>query len=414
MIILALNCGSSSVKYHLYDWDHKRSMATGIVERIGLNGSCLTYSHDGVIAEIKKDIPDHPAALKMTLDILVDEKDGVLENVSEISAVAHRVVHGGDKFSKSVIIDNNVVEAISSFTHLAPLHNPANLEGIKAVTAIMPDIPQAAVFDTAFHQTLPEEAYRYAIPHEWYDKYKVRKYGFHGTSHLYVSKRAAVMLKKPASECTLITMHIGNGVSHTAIKNGVSVDTSMGMTPLEGAVMGTRSGDIDASVPLFMLDILGVTSAEMYEILNKRSGLYGFTDGHTDRRDIIERAENGDKLCELALKVEAYRLKQYIGKYMAVLGETDAIVFTAGVGENSGLIRQMALEGLEHMGIIVDKEKNLATTSKNGETVISAPNSPVKIFVIPTDEERALIEATVGLIEGTYTDHMSFKYTFLD
>jgi acetate kinase len=333
--------------------------------------------------------------------------------MDEISAVGHRVVHGGEKFARSVRIDDDVIKAIEDVQHLAPLHNPPNLAGIKAAKEVLPDVPHVAIFDTAFHQTMPAYAYTYAVPHEWYEKYGVRRYGFHGTSHLYVSKRAAVLLGKNPKDCNIITMHIGNGVSHTAIKNGVSVDTSMGLTPLEGAVMGTRCGDLDPAVPLFMQQQLDVGPKEMDNLLNKKSGILGLTGKFTDRRDVLENADNGDEKCKLAIEVEAYRLKKYIGMYMAVLGRTDAIVFTAGVGENAGAIRQLALEGLENLGIIIDKEKNLSTFSKHGETEISTKDSKVKVFVIPTNEELVFVEDVVAILNGTYKEHMQHDYTFL-
>jgi acetate kinase len=280
-----------------------------------------------------------------------------------------------------------------------------------AAKALMPFTPQVAVFDTAFHQTMPEKAFHYAVPNEWYTKHGIRRYGFHGTSHLYVSKRAAVMLKKPAKDCNLIILHIGNGVSVTAIKNGISVDTSMGFTPLEGAIMGTRTGDIDAAVPLYLQRKLNIPADRMSEILNKESGLLGITNKYTDRRD-IEANANTDELCRLALDMETYRLKKYIGMYAAALGRVDALVFTAGVGENSPLIRQMILEEMENFGIVLNRELNDSVKSKSGEVEISAPESRVKIFMIPTDEELVLVEDVVGVLNGEYTDHMHYPYSF--
>ncbi|TYB33708.1 MAG: acetate/propionate family kinase, partial [Flexistipes sinusarabici] len=279
---------------------------------------------------------------------------------------------------------------------------------------VLPDVPHVAIFDTAFHQTMPDYAYTYAVPYEWYENYGVRRYGFHGTSHLYVSKRAAALLGKPAKECNIITMHIGNGVSHTAIKNGVSVDTSMGLTPLEGAVMGTRCGDLDPAIPLFMQQQLNVGPKEMDTILNKKSGILGITGKYTDRRDVLKHCDMNEKRCQVAVDVESYRLKKYIGQYCAVLGRVDAIVFTAGVGENAVLIRQKALENLENLGIVIDKEKNLSTFSKSGETEISAPDSRIKVFVIPTNEELVFVEDVVAILNGTYKDHTEYPYTFLD
>jgi len=305
-----------------------------------------------------------------------------------------------------------VLEAIKEVQPLAPLHNPPNISGIEAAQSVLPDVPHIAIFDTAFHQTMPEAAYIYPLPYEWYEKYGVRRYGFHGTSHLYVSKRAAVMLGKDSKECNIITMHIGNGVSHAAIKNGVSVDTSMGLTPLEGAVMGTRCGDIDPAIPAFIMQQEGCSAQEIDSILNKKSGILGITGQFTDRRDVIESAKEGDRLCQLALDVEAYRLKKYIGSYAAATGGIDAVVFTAGVGEMGWMIREKAVEGLEFMGIILDKEKNRNTMTRKAETVITTPDSPVKVFVIPTDEELVFTEDVVAILDGTYTDHMNFMYSF--
>jgi len=321
-------------------------------------------------------------------------------------------VHGGEKFTCSVLIDEQVLDAVKEVQHLAPLHNPPNIAGIEAAQAVLPDVPHIAIFDTAFHQTMPEHAYLYPLPYEWYEKYGVRRYGFHGTSHLYVSKRAAVLLGKPASECNIITMHIGNGVSHAAIRNGISVDTSMGLTPLEGAVMGTRCGDIDPAIPAFMMQKENLSAKEIDGILNKKSGVLGITGRFTDRRDVIEHADNGDRLCKLALEIEAYRLRKYIGSYMAAIGQLDAVVFTAGVGEMGWPIREKTIEGLESLGIYLDKERNRSAMTRKRETLITTDNSPVKVFVIPTDEELVFTEDVAAILAGTYTDHMKFEYSF--
>ncbi|MGC9062466.1 acetate kinase [Calditerrivibrio sp.] len=414
MKILALNCGSSSVKYQLYDWENQKVVAKGIVERIGIGDSFIVHEVPGKETHREEyECHDHIAAINLVVHTLESPTKGVISKISEISAVGHRVVHGGEKFKRSVLITEEVVKAIEEVQHLAPLHNPPNLAGIRGAQKVLPDVPHVAIFDTAFHQTMPEYAYLYAVPYEWYEKYGVRRYGFHGTSHLYVSKRAAALLGKPAKECNIITMHIGNGVSHTAIKNGISVDTSMGLTPLEGAVMGTRCGDLDPAVPLFMQQQLNVTPKEMDNILNKKSGILGITGKYTDRRDVIAGSEQGDNRCNLALEIEAYRLKKYIGAYYAVLGRVDAIVFTAGVGENAWLIREKALQGLENLGIIIDFEKNKKTFSKSGETEISTPESRVKVFVIPTNEELVFIEDVVAILNGTYKDHTEHQYSFL-
>jgi len=413
MDILALNCGSSSVKYQLYDWKKKEVIAKGMVERVTIGDSYIIHEVPGRETYREEyECPDHKVAIHLIIKILADKEYGVVEEITQISAVGHRVVHGGEKFTCSVTIDDAVLDTIKAVQHLAPLHNPPNISGIEAAQSVLPDVPHIAIFDTAFHQTMPEPAYTYPLPHEWYAKYGVRRYGFHGTSHLYVSKRAAVMLGKDPKDCNIITMHIGNGVSHSAIKNGVSVDTSMGLTPLEGAVMGTRCGDIDPAIPAFIMEQEGLTPMELDSVLNKKSGILGITGQYTDRRDVIEGAEEGDELCKLALDVEAYRLKKYIGSYAAAVGGIDAVVFTAGVGEMGWLIREKAVEGLEFMGIILDKEKNRNTMTRKAETVITTPDSPVKVFVIPTDEELVFTEDVVAILEGTYTDHMNFKYSF--
>ncbi len=416
MKVLALNCGSSSLKYQLFDWEKKQVVAVGIVERIGIGGSFIKHEVPSKDKEIKKETPigNHEVAIQLVLDALTKGEGAVISAMSEITAVGHRVVHGGEKFNRSVLIDDDVVGVIKEVSHLAPLHNPANLIGIAAARNALPSIPHVAIFDTAFHQTIPAQAYMYAVPYEWYQNNSVRRYGFHGTSHLYVSKRAAKLLGKPAKDCNIITLHIGNGVSCCAIQNGVSVDTSMGLTPLEGAVMGTRSGDIDPAIPMFMMQQLDVGPKYMDSLLNKKSGILGLTGKYTDRRDVLEGAKNGDKRCQLALDVECYRLRKYVGAYAAAIGRLDAIVFTAGVGENAGLIRQKVLEGLEVFGLELDKEKNLKTFSKGGETEISTPKSRVRVYMIPTNEELVFVEDVVGILEGTYTDHMNFKYTFLD
>ncbi len=413
MDILALNCGSSSVKYQLYDWAKKEVIAKGMVERVTIGDSFIIHEVSGRETYREEyECPDHKVAIHLIIKTLTDKEYGVVEKIEQISAVGHRVVHGGEKFTCSVRIDKDVLEAIKEVQHLAPLHNPPNIAGIEAAQAVLPEVPHIGIFDTAFHQTMPESSYIYPLPYEWYENYGIRRYGFHGTSHLYVSKRAAVMLGKDPKDCNIITMHIGNGVSHAAIKNGVSVDTSMGLTPLEGAVMGTRCGDIDPAIPAFMMSNEGLSPQEIDSILNKKSGVLGITGQFTDRRDVIEGAEGGDARCKLALDVEAYRLKKYIGSYAAAIGGIDAVVFTAGVGEMGWLIREKALAGLEFMGIILDREKNRNTMTRKKESVITTPDSPVKVFVIPTDEELVFTEDVVAILEGTYTDHMRFRYSF--
>jgi acetate kinase len=398
MIILALNCGSSSVKYKLYLWEERRTLIKGIVERIGIEPDC----------------PDHKTALNRIIETLTIGEKAVIKDLSEISAVGHRVVHGGEKFKSSVLINEEVLEAIRSVQDLAPLHNPHNIAGIEAAQEVFPDIPQIAVFDTAFHQTMPEHSFLYPVPYEWYGMYGVRRYGFHGTSHLYVSRRAAVLLGKKPSDVNLITMHIGNGVSITAVKEGISVDTSMGLTPLEGAVMGTRSGDIDPAIVLFMIEKEGFYADEIDLILNKKSGLLGITGKYMDRRDIEKGASSGDRRCQLANEIETYRLKKYIGAYLAGLERVDAIVFTAGAGEMNWKLRQRVLEGMEGLGIKLDKKRNEQAQTREKESLISADRSTIKVFVIPTDEEIVFIEDVVAILEGRYETHTHFKYSFED
>jgi acetate kinase len=413
MDILAINCGSSSVKYQLFDWSRKEIIAKGLVERVVVGGSFIIHEVPGREKYRKEsECPNHTMALDLIIKTLTDPEHGVLEDIGQISAVGHRVVHGGENFTRSVLIDEDVVEAVKSVQHLAPLHNPPNIAGIEAVRAVLPDVPNVAIFDTAFHQTMPEYAYIYPLPYDWYTRYGVRRYGFHGTSHLYVSKRAAVLLGKKPKDCNLITMHIGNGVSHCAIKNGISVDTTMGLTPLEGAVMGTRCGDIDPAIPMFMMQMENLTAKEIDSTLNKKSGILGITGKYTDRRDVIENAEKGDKLCKLAIEIECYRLKKYVGTYMAVVGRLDAVVFTAGVGEMGWQLREKALEGLEPLGIKIDKTRNRAAMSRKKESLITTDDSPIKVFVIPTDEELVFTEDVAAILEGTYTDHMNFEYSF--
>ena len=414
MKILTLNCGSSSVKYLVYDWDKKKALARGIVERIMIGNSFIRQMVSGR-KEYKKEqsCPTHKEAIKLILKTITDPKNGVLKDIKEISAVGHRVVHGGEKFTHSVKIDGQAIQTFKDLSDLAPLHNPPNILGIESAMEILPDVPHIAVMDTAFHQTMPEYVYIYPIPYEWYEKYGIRRYGFHGTSHLYVSKRAAVLLGKPSNETNLITCHIGNGVSFTAIKNGVSFDQSMGFTPLEGLVMGTRSGDIDPAIVGFISAREGLRAREVITILNKKSGIFGITGKYTDRRDVLRAMDEGDKRAKLAFEIEAYRIKKYIGAYSAALGSVDAVVFTAGAGEHHWRLREKALINLENIGIILDKEKNKQAIYGK-EMVISADKSPVKVFVIPTDEEIVFIEDVVAIIEGRYDIHTKFKYSFED
>jgi len=413
MQILALNCGSSSVKYQLFDWAKMEVVAKGMVERVIIGDSFILHEVPGREAyRCDSDCPDHKVAIDLIIKTLTDGEHGVLSEIGEISAVGHRVVHGGEKFTRSVMIDDAVLDAVKEVQHLAPLHNPPNISGIEAAKAVLPAVPHVAIFDTAFHQTMPEHSYLYPVPYEWYENHGVRRYGFHGTSHLYVSKRAAAILGKKPCETNIITMHIGNGVSHCAIKDGVSVDTTMGLTPLEGAMMGTRCGDIDPAIPAFMMQKENLSAKEIDSILNKKSGVLGITGRFTDRRDVIENANAGDRKCQLSLDIEAYRLKKYIGAYMAIIGKLDAVVFTAGVGEMGWPIREKAIEGLEHLGIHLDRERNKGAMTRKRESLITTDDSPVKVYVIPTDEELVFTEDVAAILSGTYTDHMNFEYTF--
>jgi len=416
MRVLTLNCGSSSVKYMLYDWENRTIMAKGVVERIAMGGSfCVHEVRDRDRARVQHECPEHATAVKLIIDTLTHSRHGVISDISNIAAVGHRVVHGSEKFTKSVIIDKEALQTFKDLAGLAPLHNPPNIMGIEAAQRLMPEVPHVAVMDTAWHQTLLPPQYIYAVPYEWYEKYGIRRYGFHGTSLLYVAKRAAVLLGKDPFTCNIISLHVGNGVSANAVKNGVSFDTSMGFTPVEGLVMGTRSGDHDASLDFYMMERERYSPEEIESILNKKSGLLGITGKYADRRDIIDAAGRGDKRAELALQIEVYRIKKYIGAYAAALGTVDAIVWTAGAGEMADFVRAGTMEGLESMGIRYDPEKNEIARSRNAEFDISAPSSKVKIFVIPTDEELVFTEdvvALVALIEGRHDLPAEFKYSF--
>ena len=415
MLILSLNAGSSSLKFTVFDYAKSETLATGIVERVTIGQSFIQYSANGNDSvKVMHDCPDHKEAIKLILATLTDPVNGVVKNLDEIAAVGHRVVHGGEMFTKSCIITDEIVQEFRDLFDLAPLHNPPNVQGIEAAREVMPNVPHMAIMDTAWHQTMPEHAWTYALPHEWYEKYHARRYGFHGTSFLYVAKRAAVLLGKDPFQCNLVVLHIGNGVSVNAIKGGKSYDTSMGMTPLEGLVMGTRAGDHDAAIDLFIMDKERRTTKEMNDLLNKKSGLLGITGKYTDRRDIEAAAKEGDHKAQLAIDIECYRLKKYIGSYMAAIGGADAVVFTAGVGEMSPTHRAKAVEGLEFMGVKLDLERNAIARTRNAETEISAPDSKVKIFVIPTDEERVFIEDVYALLKGTYDEHTKFQYPFGD
>ena len=390
----------------------RKKLCDGIAERVTLDNSFVKHRVAGKSEKVlNKDFPKHDIAIRTIVGLLSDPEFGVIKDVSEISAVGHRVVHGGKAFSRSVRIDEHVIAAVEECSKLAPLHNPPNLLGIRIAVEIMPNIPHFAVFDTAFLSTMPPSSYIYALPYEWYEKYDVRKYGFHGTSHLYVSRRAAALLKKKPSQVNVITLHIGNGASITAVEKGSAFDHSMGFTPLEGVVMGTRCGDIDPAIPLIMMKQLNIDAENMEKILNKKSGLLGITGKYVDRRDVTKAAKEGDERSKLALDIECYRIKKYIGAYLAAMNGADAIVFTGGVGENQELHREKICEDLDSLGIVLDKAKNNDKKS-SGERVISSPSSKVKIFVIPTNEELVFAEDVAALLENRYDIHTKFEYGF--
>lgn len=412
-MILALNCGSSSVKYQVVSWKEHQVICKGVVERVGNESSFILHERPHMeIIKKEKACLNHRIAIQLIIETISSEEVGVIKDIHEIHAIGHRVVHGGDKFSKSVLIDDHVLASIREMQSLAPLHNPHNISGIDSAKTLLPHVPQVAVFDTAFHQTIPSHAYMYAIPYEWYTDHGARRYGFHGTSHLYVSKRAQKKLNKPVEKTCLITLHIGNGVSIAAVKGGVSVDTSMGFTPLEGAIMGTRSGDIDPAIVPYMAEKLHLSADTIVDILNKKSGLFGITGQYTDQRDVRKAATAGDVRCQLAIEMQCYRLKKYIGAYAAAMGGLDAVVFTAGVGENNPLIRAKTLEGLSFMGIEMDSSQNEFAVGQKEEIEITTPSSGVKVFVIPTNEEIVFIEDVIALLENRYDSHTRFTYSF--
>ncbi len=414
MVILTLNCGSSSAKYQVYDWDQKEVLTVGIVERIGLEESTIEQKTNGKeVFQAKFSSPTHLEAIELILKMLTDEKYGCIKSLDEIGAVGHRVLTGGELFKKSMLVTDEVLKELKTLIPLGPLHMPPNILGIEVAKRLMPGVPQTMTLDTAWHQTMPEEAYMYALPMEWYKENNVRRYGYHGTSHLYCAKRAAVLLGKKNEDTNVIIMHIGNGASACAVKNGISIDTSMGLTPLEGLVMGTRSGDMDPAIIPYVCQKRNISVQDMDNILNKKAGLVGIC-GKSDRRDVSALAESGDKNAELAIKMECHRIRKYIGAYAALLGRVDAIVFTAGVGEMGEHIRLGSLEGLEELGIKIDPEKNDLSHCRNAETCISSDDSKVKIFVIPTDEELVMTEDAHAIMEGKYDVHTNFHYIFED
>lgn len=396
MKVLVINCGSSSLKYQLINMDNEVVLAKGICERIGIEGSFLKHQPgEGDKITIEKPMPTHTEAIQSVLEALTNSTHGVIKNMSEINAVGHRVVHAGEKFATSVIINDAVMDALKECIELAPLHNPPNIIGIEACKKIMPNVPMVGVFDTAFHQTMPEEAYIYALPYEMYEKYKVRRYGFHGTSHKYVSERAAEFLEKPLSELKIITCHLGNGASISAVKNGKSVDTSMGFTPLEGLVMGTRAGDMDPAIVTFLQEKENLTAAQVNDLMNKKSGVLGISKLSSDFRDIEEAAVAGNKNAQLALDIYNYRVKKYIGAYMAAMNGADVIVFTAGLGENSDVVREEICKDMEFFGLKIDPQKNKV---RGKLTDISAEGSKVKVLIVPTNEELMIARDTKTLL----------------
>ncbi|MCX7923806.1 MAG: acetate kinase [Clostridia bacterium] len=397
MKILVINTGSSSLKYQLIDMTNEAVLAKGLCDRIGIANSVLKHSKDGSDqVVIEKDLPDHKVAIQEVVNVLVDEKLGVIASMDEIAAVGHRVVHGGEKFHDSVIINDEVMKAIKDCIELAPLHNPPNIIGIEACQQIMPNTPMIAVFDTAFHQTMPTHAFLYALPYEIYEKYGVRKYGFHGTSHKYVAQRAAAVLNKPIEELRLVSCHLGNGASVCAIKYGKSVETSMGFTPLAGLAMGTRCGTLDPAVISYLMEKEKMSVKDVNDYLNKKSGVLGISGVSSDFRDIQAAAESGNERAMLAMDIFCYRVKKYIGEYSAVMGGVDAIIFTAGIGENNGLIREKVLEGLEFLGVGVDSKLNEV---KGKETDVSTPDAKVRTLVIPTNEELAIARESIKLLK---------------
>lgn len=397
MKILVINCGSSSLKYQLIDMENENSLSTGLVERIGIEGSKLTQKVEGREKYVLTvPMKNHKDAIAHVIDTLLDEVQGVIKSSDEIGAVGHRVVHGGEKYSTSVIIDDEVMKDLEEFSVLAPLHNPPNIIGINACKELMPDTTMVAVFDTAFHQTMPEKAFLYGLPYELYKENHIRKYGFHGTSHKYVSQRAAQMLGKDLKDLKLITCHLGNGASVSAVRGGVSVDTSMGFTPLEGLLMGTRCGDIDPAIIPYLMDVKGYSYDEVNNIMNKKSGVLGLSGVSSDFRDIEKAAAEGNERAKLALDVFHYRVKKYIGYFMAAMNGLDAVIFTAGLGENAVDTREEIVSDMEWFGIELDREKNKV---RGKERIVSTDDSKVKVIVIPTNEELMIARDTLSLVK---------------
>lgn len=398
MNVLVINCGSSSLKYQIIDSESEEALAKGICERIGIDGRLVYQPKDGEKEVTQAAMPTHTEAVRMTLEAFVNPKTGVLKSLDEIDAVGHRIVHGGEKFASSTLLTEEVIQAVEECSDLAPLHNPANLIGVRACQEVLKGVPMVAVFDTAFHQTMPKEAYLYGIPYEYYEKHKVRRYGFHGTSHSYVSKRAAKLLNRPYDDLKTIVCHLGNGASICAVKNGKSVDTSMGLTPLEGLIMGTRCGDMDLSAIEFLAEKEHLDMAGVMNVLNKESGVYGLSGISSDFRDLETASKEGNERAKTAREVFCYRAAKYVGSYAAAMNGVDVICFTAGVGENDGKVREMICDYLGYLGIRLDPEAN----QKRGEEVtLSTPDSGVTVMLIPTNEELAICRETVAIVNET-------------
>lgn len=400
MKILVLNCGSSSLKYQLFDMPQERVAAKGLVERIGIEGSRIKHTKTDSNTTVKDaNIPNHKVALKYVVDLLLDGDAGVMKSLSELGAAGHRVVHGGEKFASSVVIDDDVIQAIDECVPLAPLHNPANLTGIKAMKELLPDLTQVAVFDTAFHQTMPQKAYMYGLPYRYYTTYKGRRYGFHGTSHYYVAHRTAELMGKPIEELKIVTCHLGNGSSITAVNGGVSVDTSLGFGTVPGIIMGTRSGDVDPTLLLHIMEQEGMSPAEMSHVLHKESGFWGLSGISSDLRDIEEAMEKGNERAALVMEMLAYGIAKFVGAYAAAMKGLDAVAFTAGIGENSPIVREKVCEYLSFLGLKFDRAENEALI-RGKEGYISIKGSPVKALVVPTNEELVIARDTFELIDN--------------
>ncbi|MGB9830245.1 acetate kinase [Thermotoga caldifontis] len=406
MKILVVNCGSSSIKYQFIDMNGEKVLCKGLAERIGIEGSRLVHRVNNDKHVIERPMKDHEEALKIVLEVLIDPEIGVIKDLSEIDAVGHRVVHGGEKFASSVLIDDEVLKVLEENVHLAPLHNPPNIMGIKAIQKLLPNVPNVGVFDTAFHQSMPKKAYLYGLPYELYEKYRIRRYGFHGTSHRYVSRRAAEILGRDYYDFKVITCHLGNGASIAAIRHGKSIDTSMGFTPLEGLVMGTRCGDIDPAIVIYLQQNLGMSVEKVYDLLNKKSGMLGLTKNlSSDMRDIEDAAQAGNEIAQLALDIYIYRIAKYIGAYAAAMNGVDAIVFTAGVGENSPYVREKVCEYLGFLGVKIDRQLN---DVKGVERIISTPDSKVAVLIVPTNEELVIARDTKYIVENRVKEFRLF------